>query len=160
MTITDEEFETTSWHDCHIWGMDIRAGNPDDNDWTSDLAFDVDYITAWNCGSDASFMVAPATLVFHGVTDPRMEIDWGRSGFQAAVHPISIDRIERERIIDQKVFLDRPYFRWAIRLNWPEQGLITFGAVGFRQELAAAPVLTAIQHLTLRERQRLIHGAR
>ena len=24
-----------SWHDCHIWGVDLRAGNADEGDWTS-----------------------------------------------------------------------------------------------------------------------------
>ena len=35
MLWTNADFETMSWHDCHIWGVDLRAGNADDGDWTS-----------------------------------------------------------------------------------------------------------------------------
>ena len=82
-------------------------------------------------------------------------IDWGDSGFQVALHGVSIDRIERERVREQKVYLDRLYYRWSIRLNWPRAGEIAFGAVGFTQTLLAEPVLTTKQHLSLRERSRL-----
>ena len=102
--------------------------------------------------------MAPATLVFHGVTDPKIDIDWGRSGFQVALHPVSIDSIEREQIQDQKVHLDRHYYSWRIRLNWPAGGEIAFGAVGFSQTLRAEPVVTENYHLSLTERNRLTDG--
>jgi hypothetical protein len=84
----------------------MRAGDPEKKDWTSDLVLDVDFIAEWLCevGGGARFRVAPATLVFHGVTDLRIDIDWGSSGFQCALHEVSIDRIERAPIQDQKVF--------------------------------------------------------
>ena len=157
MKYTEADFEHVSWHDCHIWGLDLRVGDPDEDDWTSDLVLDIDFITDWICpvGGGGQFRVAPATLAFHGVTDPRIMIDWGDSGFQVALHEVSIDRIERERVREQKVYLDRPYYRWSIRLNWPRAGEIAFGAVGFTQTLLAEPVLTTKQHLSLRERNRL-----
>jgi len=152
---TDADFDAVSWHDCHIWGLAIGAGDPDTGDWTSDLALDLDYIVEWTCVVDATFQfrVAPATLTFHGVTDLRIGVEWGNGALQAAIHPVSIDRIERERVEQQKVFLDRPYYRWRIRLNWPAGGELVFGAVGFTQRLRAEPVLSARQHLTRRERQ-------
>ena len=154
MPNTEADFERLSWHDCHIWGLEFRVGEPDEGDWTSDLVLDIDVITEWLCGvvGSAHFRVAPATLAFHGVTAPRISIDWGQSGFQVALHGVSIDSIERERVSDQKVFLDRPYYRWRILLNWPKAGEIAFGAVGFTQTLLAEPVLTDKQHLSLRER--------
>ena len=157
MKYTEADFEHVSWHDCHIWGLDLRVGDPDEDDWTSDLVLDIDFITDWICpvGGGGQFRVAPATLAFHGVTDPRIMIDWGDSGFQVALHGVSIDRIERERVQEQKVYLDRPYYRWSIRLNWPRAGEIAFGAVGFTQILLAEPVLTTKQHLSLRDRNRL-----
>lgn len=157
MTHTEADFERLSWHDCHIWGVDFRVGQPDENDWTSDLVLDIDFIVAWMCGvsGGAQFRVAPATLTFHGVTDPRISIDWGRSGFQVALYGVSIDRIERERVRDQKVYLDRPYHSWRILLNGPKEGEIAFGAVGFTQTLLAEPILTDQQHLSLRERTSL-----
>jgi hypothetical protein len=159
--LTDAQFDRVSWHDCHIWSIEVRAGDPDQDDWTSELAFDIDFIAEWICGVDATaqFRVAPATLTFHGVTDPRIGVDWGASGFQAAVHPMSIDAIDRERIADQKVFLDRPYYRWTIRLNWPDAGEISFGAFGFTQNLRAQPILTGQQCLSFRERHQMERDA-
>jgi hypothetical protein len=158
MTYTEADFDCLSWHDCHIWAIELHPGNPDVGDWTSDIALDIDFIVEWICGvgQGAQFRVAPATLVFHGVTDPKIDIDWGHSGHQASVHPASMDGIERELLQDQKVFLDRPYYRWRIRLNWPESGGIALGAVGFTQTLRAEPVLTDKQHLSRSERSRLM----
>ncbi len=51
--------------------------------------------------------------------------------------------------------LDRPYYRWTLRLNWPTASEISFGAVGFTQTLRAEPVLTNKQSLSLSERNRL-----
>jgi hypothetical protein len=159
MTYTEADFDRLSWHDCHIWAVELRAGDPDHGDWTSDLALDIDFIVEWQCGvgGGGQFRVAPAALVFHGVTDPKIDIDWGRSGFQVALHPVSIGTVEREEIQNQKVYLDRPYYRWRIRLNWPNESEIVFGAVGFTQTLRAEPVLTAKQCLSLSERVRLTH---
>ncbi len=154
---TDADFQRLSWHDCHIWGLELRVGDPDEDDWTSDLALDIDFIVEWICGvgGGGQFRVAPATLAFHGVTDPRIRIDWGDSGFRVALYPVSIDKIEREAVRDQKVYLDRPYYSWRIRLNSPRAGEIAFGAVGFTQTLRAEPVLRDTQHLSVRERNRL-----
>ena len=153
MTPTEADFESYSWHDCHIWGIELRAGDPQEDDWTSDLALDIDYIAGWVKDDDGGtqFRVAPATLVFHGVTDPKIDIDWGQ-GQQVALHPASIHVIEREPIVGQRVYLDRPYYRWRIALNWPDGGEITFGAVGFTQTLRAEPIVTDQQQLTRRQR--------
>ncbi len=161
MTHTEADFERLSWHDCHLWAIDLQAGDPDRGDWTSDIALDIDFIVEWICGvgGGGQFRVAPATLVFHGTTDLKISIDWGRSGLQAALHPASIDRIERELIPTQKVYLDRPYYRWRISLNWPESGEIAFGAVGFTQKLRADPVLSDQQCLSRSDRSRLAPGA-
>lgn len=150
---THADFERLSWHDCHVWGVALDAGDPDSGDWTSDLALDLDFIVEWICGAEGGvlFRVAPATLTFHGVTDLKLDVDCG-AGHQVALHPLSIDGIDRERIADQKVFLDRPYFRWVIRLNWPSGGAIAFGAYGFTQRLRAEPTLGPRQHLTRHER--------
>jgi hypothetical protein len=154
---TEAEFDRLFWHDCHIWAIELRAGDPDNGDWTSDLAFDIDFIVEWICGvgGGAQFRVAPATLLFHGVTDPRIAIDWGSAGSQVALHPVSIGNVERELIQNQKVYLDRPYYSWKIRLNWPASSEIAFGAVGFTLTERAEPVLTDKQCLSLRERNRL-----
>ena len=157
MRYTDADFDGLSFHDCHIWAIELRPGDPDEGDWSSDLALDIDFIVEWICGigTGGQFRVAPATLLFHGVTDPRISIDWGSNGFQIALHPASIGNVEREPIRDQRVDLDRPYYRWRILLNWPDASEIVFGAVGFTLTLRAEPVLIDKQCLTLRERNRL-----
>jgi len=156
MIYTEADFDRLSWHDCHIWAVELHAGDPDVGDWTSDIALDIDFIVEWICGvgRGGQFRVAPATLVFHGVTDPTLDIDWGRSGLQVSLHPASIDSIERELLQNQKVYLDRPYYRWSIRLNWPESSEIAFGAVGFTQTLRAEPVLSDKQCLSRSKRSR------
>ena|GEM_PF-401301 len=158
MIYTEADFDHLSWHDCSIWAIELRAGNPDEGDWTSDLALDIDFILEWICGAEGrggKFRIAPASLIFHGVTDPRINIDWGASGFQVSLHPVSIDNIEREPIQNQKVYLDRSYYSWRIHLNWPDGGEIAFGAVGFTQTLFAEPILTENQYLSLNERNHL-----
>jgi hypothetical protein len=156
-THTEADFDDLSWHDCHIWGLHFDVGDPDEDDWTSDLALDLDYIVEWlrPQPDKLAFRVAPATLVFHGVTDPRISVSWGNSGFQNALHGISIDAIYRERVQEQRVYLDRPYFSWRIAFNWPAGDEITFGAVGFTQSLLADPVVVNTQHLSRSTRSRL-----
>ena len=43
MTYTEADFDRLSWHDCHIWGVGLRVGEPDEGDWTSDLVLDLDF---------------------------------------------------------------------------------------------------------------------
>jgi hypothetical protein len=154
---TDREFELLSWHDCHIWGLEFRVGDSDLEDWTSDLVVRIDFIIDWICGVGGSclFRVAPAELVFHGVTDPLVSVAWADTGLQVAMSLPSIGQIERDRVQDQKVFLDRPYYRWRISLIGPEGGEIAFGATGFTQTLLGESLLTNKQHLTRIERARL-----
>jgi hypothetical protein len=153
-TYTDADFERLSWHDCSLWGIELRVGDPDVGDWTSDLALSIDFIVEWLCGVDGGtqFRVAPARLVFHGVTDPHIHLDWD-SGLQIAIQAIAIDRLERERIQEQRVYLDRPYYRWRLHLHDPPEGEISFGAVGFTQTLLAEPILQPEQYLTPAQRR-------
>lgn len=153
-TWTHEDLDQLTWHDCSIWGLELRATGVED-EGTSDLALDIDFIVEWLCGVDgpAQFRVAPATLVFHGVTDLRVLIECSYAGsYQMAPYPAQIDRIERRRIEDQRVFLDRPYYAWTIPLNMPTPGVIEFGAYGFTQTLRTEPVLTKSQQLPYRRR--------
>jgi hypothetical protein len=84
--------------------------------------------------------VAPATLTFHHAGDLRIAVDCGDTGGQLALHELSIDRITREQVRDQKVCFDRPYYRWRIDLNWPKGGVIAFAASGFALVLRAEAV--------------------
>jgi hypothetical protein len=154
----ETDFEQMTWHDCHVWGIHLRAGDPEQDGWISDLIFDLDYIAEWICAANAPalFRVAPAQLVFHGVTDLAINVNWGGTGFQCALHDMSIDRVDREPVIEQKVFLDRPYHKWTIHLNWPAGGKIIFGAVGFTQTLSGSERILDRQKLSLAERSERI----
>src|SRR5215472_10291608 len=141
-TVTEADFENLSWHDCTIWGLALKLGDPTEEDWTSELVLDVDFILEWvrreSCDLQSGgactleFRVAPATLTFHGITDLRVQLQSPSSGFQLAPPLISIASIERERVQTQKVYLDRPYYRWTIGLHKSMTGgAIAFGALGF-----------------------------
>jgi hypothetical protein len=147
---TSLPFAEGAWHDNALYGLRLDLGDPARGDWHSDLVLDIDHIAEWLCGADrrVRFRVAPATLTFHHATDLQIAIDCGDSGGQVALHALSIDRISRQRIEDQKVCLDRPYYRWRIALNWPQGGGIDFAASGFTQVLRAAPVVLDEQQLS------------
>ena len=157
---TEADFDGLSWHDCHIHSFELLTGDPDQGDWTNDLVLDIDFIVQWSCGVDGGpcFRVAPAMLRFHNVTDLQIRIEWADSGYRIAVHPAAIDRLEREEVIDHKLRLSRPYYAWTVRLNWPDGGMIRFGAVGFTQQLLAEPVEMASQHLSSAQRRVQVSG--
>ena len=159
-TVTETDFERLSWHDNHIYGIHLSLGDAARDDWRSYLVLDIDHIVEWICGVDKrfKFQVAPATLTFHNATDLRIDVDWGDSGNRTAIHEASIDGITRNQVSDQKICLDRPYYRWRIETNWPKGGVIGFGASGFTQKLRAAPVLIDEQKLSPLDRAPYRHG--
>lgn len=145
-----EDYEPHAWHDDTLYGLRLEIGDPERDVWRSDLALDLDHIVEWICGTEggAQFRVAPATLTFHNVTDLQIAVDCGDTGGQVALYPLSIDAITRERIVEQKICFDRPYYRWRIALNWPRGGEIRFGATKFTLDLRAEPVLQDQQQLS------------
>ena len=154
MTYTDADFEQLSWHDCHVWGVAFHAG--DVNDLASELVFDIDFILDRIAGADGKptrFRVAPATLVFEEVTDLRVSLDWGNSGFPLSINPPAIDGIERECVPDRMVYPARRYYQWQVRFSWPPAAEIVFKSVGFSQTLRAEPILSERQSLGFRDRQ-------
>jgi len=152
---TDADFDNLSWHDNSIYGISI------DNDvtqWKSDLILDIDFIIEWLFGVSKTvrFRISAATLTFHDVTDLKVSVDWGDSGKQVALNEMTLDRIERQRVEEQRICLDRPYYHWTLRLNSPRPGgEISFGASGFTQILRQEPVLCHEQKLDPQVRARL-----
>ncbi len=146
-----DEFERHSWHDNIVYAIRLDVGDAFEGDFHSDLVLDIDHIVEWDCAPDGSmrFRVAPATLAFHDVTDLRIAVDFGDSGCRTAINELAIDDIVRERLpaAEQKICLDRTYWRWRIALNLPAGGEIAFGASGFTQTLRGVPVLTEEQRL-------------
>jgi hypothetical protein len=45
---TEADFDELSWHDCHIWAQRFDVGSPEEDDWTSDLVLDLDFIVEWH----------------------------------------------------------------------------------------------------------------
>ncbi len=148
MTHTEADFEHLSWHDCHLWGLAFRTAHA--NTPASELVLDLDFILDWICGVDGKasrFRVAPADLVFQEVTDLRVGLDWGTSGFPVSTNPPTIEAISRECVPDRIVYPARRYYRWQIRFTWPPGAEIVFKSVGFLQTLRAEPVVSDTQYL-------------
>lgn len=152
--VIDSEFETFSWHDNIIYGLRLDVGDATRDDWRSDLVLDIDHIVEWVGGKQGEmrFRVAPANLTFHDVTDLSIAVDFGDSGGQVMMNELSIASITRAPVTDQKICLDRTYYRWRMELNWPQGGEIAFGASGLTQELRAEPVLLNEQRFSVLDR--------
>jgi hypothetical protein len=151
---TIKDIAELSWHDSSLYGISWQV----DSD-KSDLILDIDYICEWVCNKDksCSFRVAPATLIFHDTTDLKINIDEGGSGFQVCVEGgKAIDDIAREQVKEQKICLDRPYYKWFIKftLTYNKDSFISFGASDFTLSLRKEPVLTNEQSLPLNEREK------
>ena len=136
---TDADFESMSWHDNHVHGLQIEGGGAHG---TGTLVLDLDYITEWLPPVDGAFQfrLAPATLTFQDVFGLRIELDWIGKGMT----PFSISGIGREK-------LPHGSWAWTIGVNWPE-GFITFESTGFTQALRAPVVTKAEQCLETHER--------
>jgi len=89
-----------------------------------------------------------------------MTFDWGKSGFQVAIYDAVIDRIERQQVAEQKIFLETPYYEWRVLLHLPIRGEISFGAVGFTMTLLAEPILKKGQGLSRAERATLLRATK
>lgn len=143
---TMADFESLSWHDCHVYGFGLEEREHG----TAELSFDLDFIVEWLCRTDrsAEFRVAPATLTFQEVFGLRVELDY--ASVTAAMCPFSLDGIERE---SATVATGHSSFRWRLPVNWP-RGLITFESPGFTQVLRQPPILVPRQALLPGERGR------
>lgn len=141
-TWTDAEFASLAWHDNHVHGFTIREGE----DGEGVFILDLDYICEWLCGSDkiCTFMVAPADLVFHEVTNLRIHVD----GTGISLGPLSIGEVTREVVNHTN---QRTSYRWRILFNFP-QGEISFESSGFVQTLRAGPIHSPQQCLSAEQR--------
>ncbi|HWB09502.1 MAG TPA: hypothetical protein VG826_09770 [Pirellulales bacterium] len=152
--LSDSDFNQISWHDCHIWGISFRVGEPSEGDWTSELLLDIDFICEWCCeNEEGRFRVAPATLVFHGVASLAIAIRYAES---TLAYPLPIAEISRLATNPHKPASSEQDYRWCISLASPSEGEITFTALGFKQALKAAPVLIDEQCLRLDAREKLL----
>ena len=142
---TDRDFDRLSWHDNHVHGLSISEGQYG----SGELTLDLDFILEWSKSESGTvqFIIAPASLTFHEVTDLKLALDY--PSVSAAIGPFSIAGIERR-------FETRERYTatlWTISINWPK-GEISFEATGFSQVLRASPVIKDQQSLTKGKRSR------
>ncbi len=140
---TEADFEQMSWHDNHVHGIQIRAGEYG----SGELILDLDYIVEWLCAPDGScrFRIAPADLTFHGIYDLKFSLDY--AAVTAAITPFSIYQITREPGTPPGTAC-----KWHIEINWPK-GSMVFSAHGYSQVLRSEPMDTGQQMLSSEERQ-------
>ena len=140
---TEAQFESMTWHDNHVHGFHVIAGEHG----AGQLVLDLDYILEWlpGRGSGFAFRIARAELRFREVTSLRMSLDYAAPS--AAFGPFSLSEIARR-------VEARPRYEatiWVLSLNWPV-GEITFESAGFEQRLLTEPIVTDRQWLTENER--------
>lgn len=135
---TNADFAVMGWHDATIWAMAVVNDN-------FEFLFDIDYILQWvhpiPPETYFSFWVSPATLVFEGVQNIKIDVD--------------LDYIQLIEVAD--IRRDGPFaspngsmtkWKWTIEL---QQGQIDFEATGYTQYIRKPPFLGG-QVLDLDER--------
>ena len=142
---TNADFESLSWHDCHVHGFRLVEGEHG----TAEVTFDIDFIVEWLCHTDrrVEFRIAPANLTFHAVFGLRFELDY--AAVEAGMTAFSLSGIEREVVLYPN---GHSSFRWRLPINWPT-GVITFQGPGFTQVLKREPILVDRQALHDHERK-------
>jgi hypothetical protein len=143
---TEADYDDLSWHDNHVYGLEIHEGEHG----AGELVLHLDYILEWLPPVDGrfSFVVAPAILTFRDVFGLRLELDY--QSVTAAMTPFSIGRIDREEV---RYSTGHISYRWTVTINWP-QGILTFEAPGFTQELIGNPLVTQEPCLSISQRAR------
>lgn len=132
---TDADFDRMNWHDNHILAVACLQK-------TQEFLLDIDYICQWICPSPIAenrsiwFWIAPATLIFEGVSKVEGEINIQLSGL-----PMEIDRIERVPA--------ETGFQWMI---YGYQCSFDVWSATFKQYLRSAPILKQSQTLSIEER--------
>lgn len=148
--LTHEEFDVISFHDNRLWGIKFLVN---DEAMESDIKLDIDYITKWigQCSEgNYSWEVAPANLIFHGVTGLKLGIDWQDDEYRNAISGPYIVDLERSLVDKQWVHFDRSYYTWKFSFN--DISTLSFGAWGFDLILRKPPVERDNQCLPLNER--------
>jgi hypothetical protein len=146
---TEADFERMSWHGCRVWKIEIVAGLVDGQ---ADLVLGLDLVVDALCGfnREAQFKLAPAALTFHAVTDLNIRVDCGDSGYRLLIQPLPIAEITRAPTTDPSLHA------WRVRLGWPRDGEINFGAKGFHQVLLAEPIISETNFLTGAQRRQML----
>ncbi|TDR37385.1 hypothetical protein DFR29_12547 [Tahibacter aquaticus] len=147
MNTTDKRI-FDDFHDNRIHGFRLI-----DDDFRSELEFDIDHITQWpTCvdESEAIFEVARATLRFHHVTDTHIALRGGTGNYGSTMGQIFILSIERTPV--ETPLRVAEYYLWKIITNDRESVVIEFGAADFSLEISDTKFKVPRQDLTYSER--------
>ncbi|EFH85362.1 hypothetical protein [Ktedonobacter racemifer] len=135
---TQDDFEHMGWHDSTIHAMAFVL-----NEW--DIGFDIDYLLQWINPTPPethfSFWVAPATLIFHNVSDVKCDYDWSHAT------QLTLQGIKRS----DKRQTPNGMSEWLWTLDGNE-GTIQFFATGYTQYFRRSPLLQESQTLSLEKR--------
>jgi len=124
---SQEDFDLMGWHDVTVHAFALLPER-------FEFLLDIDYILKWEEPEPPdryyTFWVSPATLVFEGVQNIKVDLDIG------SIQDIDLQGIEREgpmpalngELID---------WNWIIDAN---QGSITFRGTGYKQYFRRAPI--------------------
>ncbi len=141
---TQDDFENMGWHDTNIYGLTIEK---DEDSWTADLLFDIDYIFKWihpiPPAQTFTFWIAPCTLIFKEVFE--LHVDFATDGGCLDLLEIAdlylTSKTEQEK--------NKYIYEWTIEL---QQGQIKLKSYGFEQIVRQEPVHIGQQVMTLEER--------
>jgi hypothetical protein len=146
-----EKFDSFSWHDNAIHGFCVAEG-PDGRG--GQLTLDIDFIVQWlpATGDDSAFafVIAPADLVFHEVSDLIFSINY--ASCSASVQPMIIHEIRREVLTYPN---GHRSYSWRIDLNWPRNSFISFHSPLMSQAVRGRSISSGAQYLQPVERAQL-----
>jgi len=139
---TEDDFESMSWHDCHVHAFRIAEGEHG----TGELEFDMDYILEWKQEQEKfSFLLVPVTLRFHEAFGLRLVLDWATP--TAGLGPFSLSSIDRKTENRERYTATL----WRLAVNWPA-GALEFAARGFTQVAWGRELVSQSQVLSPSER--------
>jgi hypothetical protein len=135
---TQDDFEHMGWHDSTIHAMAFVL-----NEW--DLGFDIDYLLQWihptPPETSFSFWIAPATLVFHNVSEVKCDF------FGPCATSLTLQAIKRSD--EQQTPSGMSKWLWTLDGN---EGTIHFFATGYTQYFRRSPSFQTSQELSFETR--------
>jgi hypothetical protein len=129
---TDEDFDIMGWHDSRLYSFSM----PNEK---FEFALDIDYIFKWEKSGDQylGFWVSASDIVFHNVSDFRIEIDQGQA---LLCFIMDLTRKNSRLSPNGKCTL------WDYEIEL-DTGAISFTSTGFIQRLKHQPILSETQSL-------------
>lgn len=131
-----EDFEEMGWHDARIYSIVVPG-----EDYK--LKLDIDYIFKWELkGEFFNFWVSPCSLSFLDVSDLKINIDFKNNLM------LFISDINR---FNERLSPKGKFTVWDYEIEC-DNGMISFSATGYEQQVRKPPVFSEGQWLTIPDR--------